>query len=78
MEVARITEERKPFWAKCSGCSHIWACAYLPMCMADMGELLKRVRCPNCASAKVFIAKQNNGTLQEPIPSPPNGSGEQT
>lgn len=63
----REGKERKPFWAKCSQCQHIWAAAYLPMNMTQAGEIFKRVRCPNCASKKVLVAKQDDGKLLEPL-----------
>jgi len=65
--IAEVKEERKPFWAKCGECFHIWTCAYLPMNMSAMAEIFKRVRCPNCATNKVFVAKQHDGKLKEVI-----------
>jgi hypothetical protein len=61
-----MTEERKPFWAKCPGCSHCWPAAYLPMEMGACARLLKRAACPHCGNAKrTGIAKQDDGVLQE-------------
>lgn len=62
-----MSEDRKPFWAKCGECSHCWAAAYLPMEATACAKLLIRAACPMCASRKVFIAKQHDGVLQEPV-----------
>lgn len=61
-------EPREPFWAKCCECSHIWACAYLPMNLTEVAKLVKTLHCPMCAagSDKITPAKQTNGVLQEP------------
>lgn len=64
-----MTDQRKPFWVKCSACQHVWAAAYAPMELAAMARLLKSARCPNCAHGPkgIFIAKQDNGVLNEPL-----------
>lgn len=61
-------EVKKPLWAKCGQCEHCWPCAYLPIDLAVMGKLLKKLHCPMCAadSKDVFVAKQTNGVLEEP------------
>lgn len=64
-----MSEARKPFWAKCGDCSHCWAAAYLPMEMKACAKLLMRAACPMCGGRKVFIAKQDDGVLQEPAES---------
>lgn len=58
---------KKPFWAKCEPCGHIWPCAYLPMDMKDSAKLMKKLHCPMCgADAKrITPAKQNDGVLNE-------------
>jgi Zn finger protein HypA/HybF involved in hydrogenase expression len=62
-----IDTERKPFWAKCQECGHIWPCAYTPMMMTAMAKLLKGLCCPSCGadSKRITPAKQSNGELQE-------------
>ena len=62
-------EERKPFWAKCQECKHIWTCAYTPMMLAAMGKLLKGLHCPMCGAGPMRItpAKQEDGVLKESL-----------
>jgi len=59
---------RKPFWAKCKGCSHIWPAAYLPMELEQCAKLLMKTHCPNCAAGPkgITFAKQDDGKLLEP------------
>jgi hypothetical protein len=59
--------DKRPFWAKCGACDHCWACAYMPMTMERVAQLLINLHCPACGqdSSKVFVAKQDNGILQE-------------
>jgi hypothetical protein len=61
-----MSEERKPFWAKCrvEACGHCWPIAYLPMDMVTAARLMKSP-CPMCGDRKPEIAKQNDGVLQE-------------
>lgn len=60
-------EPKKPFWAKCGDCAHCWPMAYLPMDVSKLSQVIgRKPRCPKCASTKVFVAKQDNGVLQEP------------
>ena len=56
----------KPFWAKCTKCSHCWAAAFLPMDIRTLAKVTRNVRCPRCGSPKPVVAKQDNGVLQEP------------
>lgn len=62
---AIIEEPRKPFWAKCTICQHVWAAAYYPMMLEEMGKLLGSLHCPNCAAdaKKITPAKQDDGKL---------------
>jgi Zn finger protein HypA/HybF involved in hydrogenase expression len=60
-----MTEVRKPFWVKCEPCNHCWAPAYAPMELALLAKVIKGARCPKCGSDKGFVAKQNNGILNE-------------
>lgn len=63
-------EERKPFWAKCRDCSHIWEAAYLPMNLTQFGKLCKTLHCPNCGidANRITPAKQTDGVLEEARP----------
>jgi DNA-directed RNA polymerase subunit M/transcription elongation factor TFIIS len=62
-------DHSKAFWAKCGPCGHIWAAAYYPCDLAKFGRIIGRCGCPKCGERKrVFLAKQDNGTLLEPIP----------
>lgn len=61
-----MTEERKPFWAKCRKCSHCWPAAYAPMPITDFCRTAKRAVCPMCGDTKPVIAKQDDGKLLEP------------
>lgn len=67
-----MSEDRKPFCAKCSKCSHCWPAAYLPMQIDAAAKLMKAARCPNCGNGPkgVLVAKQNNGLLDEPAAAP--------
>jgi hypothetical protein len=61
-----MTEERKPFWGKCSKCLHCWAIAYLPMELGKAAKLMKAASCPKCGEHKgITVAKQNDGKLLE-------------
>lgn len=60
------SEKRKPFWAKCGGCSHCWPAAYVPMEAITFGRTIKAARCPMCGSKKNVVAKQDDGKLLEP------------
>lgn len=59
---------KEPFWAKCGNCKHCWACAYMPMDLVRVGQMLQNLHCPMCGqdSSKVFVAKQDKGVLREP------------
>ena len=72
-----MSEERKPFWAKCQDCGHVWTCAYTPMMMTAMAKLLKGLCCPSCGadSMRITPAKQRDGELLE-TPLHENCSGE--
>lgn len=63
-------EPKKPFWAKCTKCSHIWTAAYLPMNLTAMGKLLRGLCCPACGvgADKITPAKQDDGVLKEELP----------
>lgn len=63
-----MTEERKPFWAKCTGCSHCWPAAYLPMALDAAARLMKAAKCPMCGKGPkgIVVAKQKDGKLNEP------------
>ena len=62
--------ERKPFWAKCNECGHVWAIAYLPMEMSKVAKVMRYPVCPKCAATgnKIVIAKQDDGKLLEGQP----------
>jgi hypothetical protein len=61
-----MTDERKPFWAKCPTCAPCWPAAYLPMEMSKCAKLLIAAACPNCGERKrIGIAKQDEGKLLE-------------
>lgn len=64
-------EERKPFWAKCQDCGHIWTIAYTPMMLTAMAKVLKGGCCPKCGadSMRITPAKQSDGKLLEPLSS---------
>lgn len=64
-----MSDEKKPFWAKCGGCNHCWPCAYLPMSLERAGKLLQGLSCPMCGadSEHVFVAKQHDGKLLESV-----------
>ena len=63
--------DRKPFWAKCTGCQHCWPAAYLPMEIFAAAKLMKAARCPMCGKGPkgIAIAKQKDGVLTEPAAS---------
>jgi len=65
----------KPFWAKCRKCAHCWPVAYLPMDIGTLAKVTKNSRCPRCGDGKPVVAKQNNGTLNEPLDPLPGGEG---
>lgn len=52
---------RKPFWAKCSDCSHCWPAAYTPMEVTAFARTVTASRCPMCGSKKTVVAKQDDG-----------------
>lgn len=60
-------EANKPFWAKCTVCSHVWVAAYYPMMLEQMGKILQGLHCPKCAAdaTKITPAKQEDGELTE-------------
>lgn len=60
--------DRKPFWAKCTGCQHCWPAAYLPMELFAAAKLMKAVKCPMCGKGPkgIVVAKQDDGALKEP------------
>lgn len=37
-------------WVRCTGCSHVWPAVYLPMEMGKVGQVLRGLRCPKCAT----------------------------
>jgi hypothetical protein len=47
-----MTEERKPFWAKCPKCAHCWAACYTPLPVDTFARLMKRATCPMCGETK--------------------------
>lgn len=61
-----MSGEKKPFWAKCRACSHCWPAGYLPMEATAFCKIAMRAYCPMCGEGKPWIAKQDNGVLQEP------------
>lgn len=70
-----MTEDRKPFWAKCPTCAHCWPAAYSGMEVSLFAKLVKRAACPMCGCAKgIGIAKQDNGILRENCPAPVPGA----
>lgn len=62
-----MTEARKPFFAKCRTCDHVWPIAYAPMELTLFAQVLIDARCPMCgADAKqITPAKQKDGVLLE-------------
>ena len=61
-------DERKPLWAKCWECSHIWPACYLPMEVKKAAAIMSRGSCPMCGERKrVGFAKQEDGKLLEPL-----------
>lgn len=46
---------------RCGDCHHRWIVAYLPMPLREFAALARAARCPKCASAKVFVATDENG-----------------
>ena len=44
------TEERRPMYAECMDCSHVWAAAYIPMPLAVIAKVLHDVHCPSCGA----------------------------
>lgn len=59
--------EKKPFWAKCTGCNHCWPVAYAPMELATFAKIAlnSSKNCPMCGATKIVVAKQDNGKLLE-------------
>lgn len=39
----------------CKKCSHLWIAFYSPMPLGDAANLLKSIRCPNCAATSKHI-----------------------
>lgn len=64
---AEVPERSKAFWAKCEGCGHCWAAAYYPQTATNFAKIASRnsKACPKCGSARVTVAKQSDGVLQE-------------
>lgn len=60
-------EKKRPFWASCTECGHVWTAAYLPMEMRAFSKLTKALHCPNCAagSNKITPAAQAGGKLKK-------------
>ncbi len=42
---------------KCAKCGHVWIAAYLPLNMAEVAKMMKRVYCPVCLDTKPLVAK---------------------
>lgn len=61
-------EERRAFWGRCIPCGHTWAVAYMPMEARAFCRATKRACCPMCGSTKIAVPKQDNGVLQEGVP----------
>ncbi len=62
-----MSEERKPFWAKCGKCSHCWPAAYAPMELHLFASTIMAAVCPMCGANKgIKVAKQDDGKLLEP------------
>lgn len=66
-----MDKARKPFWAKCRLCTHIWIVAYCGMDIQTFSEILKSCRCPMCGatSHQISPATQSDGELREPAQS---------
>jgi hypothetical protein len=67
-----MNETRKPFWVKCTSCSHCWSPAYIPMDVSAFVKATRRPVCPMCgASGKgIVLAAQIDGVLLEGRPAP--------
>lgn len=64
-----MSAEKKPFWVKCTACSHCWPAAYAPM-EADVFLricLNNSKNCPKCGAPKPVVAKQKSGDLLEEV-----------
>lgn len=70
LSASKPGEERKPFWAKCAKCGHIWIAAYAPMEITAFAKAVGAAHCPMCAAGPkdIRIAKQEDGKLLEPTP----------
>lgn len=70
-----MTPDRKPMFAKCGACEHIWAIVYMPMEATLAARCMKRATCPSCGEIKnIGIAKQDNGVLLEDARSATGGA----
>lgn len=65
-----MSDKKKPLWVKCKKCEHCWAGAYYPLNPKTMATLAKHARCPMCGTGNPWLAKQNNGKLNEPLSNP--------
>jgi hypothetical protein len=69
-----MTEQRKPFWAKCPTCAHCWPAAYAPLEVEIFARLVKKAACPMCGETKhIGVARQDQGKLLEGCPPPQPG-----
>lgn len=49
--------ERRPMYARCSKCEHVWPILYLPLEISTAGAVLKAAHCPNCGAnaANIYV-----------------------
>lgn len=47
--------ERKPMFARCASCEHVWPILYLPLEISAAGNVLKAAHCPNCGANAAHI-----------------------
>lgn len=54
--------ERKPMYARCDKCDHVWPILYLPLEISTAGQVLKAAHCPNCGanSAHIYVGDVEN------------------
>lgn len=60
-------DDREPFWAKCKVDGFVWPAAFYPMEVRAIAGILTNARCPMCGAKGSLVAKQDGGTLNEPM-----------